>query len=170
MLQVGSAKLTETEAKSHFASWCISSAPLILGYNLVDPAASARAQHIVGCQKAIEVNQAWSGHAGGVISQSAETFSADVHHGAGDGGGGNASFPLWQVWAKPISTAAKALLLLNISPEPRDISVAGLAAGTMMLVDVWTGETVNHTGSTYTAKMVPGHGSVFLIATAVAAS
>ena len=56
MLQVGSIKLTETEAKSHFASWCVSSAPLILGYNLADEAASSRAQKIVGCRKAIEVN------------------------------------------------------------------------------------------------------------------
>ena len=97
MLQVGSIKLTETEAKSHFASWCVSSAPLISGYNLADEAASSRAQKIVGCRKAIEVNQAWYGHAGSVLSQSREAFTAAVHHGAGDGQGRNASFPLWQV-------------------------------------------------------------------------
>ena len=53
MLQVGSAKLSEDEAKTHFAAWCVTSAPLILGYNLADKAASARAEDIVGNTAAI---------------------------------------------------------------------------------------------------------------------
>ena len=56
MLQVGSAKLSEDEAKTHFAAWCVTSAPLILGYNLADKAASARAEDIVGNMAAIGKN------------------------------------------------------------------------------------------------------------------
>ena len=48
MLQVGSSKLSDDEARTHFAAWCVTSAPLILGFNLADTAASARAENIVG--------------------------------------------------------------------------------------------------------------------------
>ena len=82
MLQVGSAKLSEDEARSHFGSWCISSAPLILGYDLTDPAAAGRASPIVGNAAAIGVNQAWHGSAGGIVGAATETFEAVVNHGA----------------------------------------------------------------------------------------
>ena len=53
MLQVGSSKLSDDEARTHFAAWCVTSAPLILGFNLADTAASARAENIVGNVAAI---------------------------------------------------------------------------------------------------------------------
>ena len=171
MLQVGSPRLSELEARTHFAAWCVSSAPLILGYDLADAAASARAEKIVGNTVAIAISQAWSGHAGGVLSQSAENFSATTHHGAGDGAGGNTSFPVWQIWSKPLSSSKHALLLINLSPEPRDITanLAALkldAAAAISLQDVWSHARVAHSGSSYTAKQVPGHGSSFVIAEA----
>jgi hypothetical protein len=169
MLQVGSAKLSEDEARSHFAAWCISSAPLILGYDLTDPAAAARAGPIVGNEAAIRINQAWQGSSGGIVSAATETFEAVTNHGAPDGPGPNTTFPLWQVWNKPLGAGKAAVLLLNISPEKRDISVAvsslGLAgAGTLKLSDVWTGAAVPLTGQRITAAAVPAHGSLFLIA------
>ena len=57
MLQVGSSKLTDDEARTHFAAWCVTSAPLILGYDLTDTAAAARAMPIVGNAAAITINQ-----------------------------------------------------------------------------------------------------------------
>ena len=104
------------------------------------------------------------------------------------GNGGNQSLPLWQVYYKPLGPGKAALLLLNISPDPRDISVslehlpiwistegerqAGRQAqakprrgSSVALSDVWTGKAVSHSGgSTFTAKAVAGHASVFLIA------
>lgn len=188
MLQVGSAKLSEDEARSHFAAWCITSSPLILGFDMSSAAASARATPIVSNSRAIAVNQAWHGHAGGVVSASEQTFLAATESGAAGGNGGNQSLPLWQVYYKPLGPGKAALLLLNISPDPRDISVslehlpiwistegerqAGRQAqakprreSSVALSDVWTGKAVAHSGgSTFTAKAVAGHASVFLIA------
>eukprot|EP01052_Picozoa_sp_SAG31_P020127 SAG31_NODE_1500_length_8090_cov_10.522588_4_plen_117_part_00 len=56
MLQIGSAMLSADEAKTHFAAWCVASAPLILGYNLADKSASARAEQIAGNMAAISKN------------------------------------------------------------------------------------------------------------------
>ena len=141
--------------------------------------ASARAEPIVGNKNAIAVNQAWAGHAGSILSQSSETFIAGTKQGAGDGNGGNESFPLWQVYAKPLVEGGGkvALLLLNISPESSDITVDFSSVPTLLhtaseveipqvvsLSDVWTGKAVAHTGDSFTAKQVPAHGSIFLIA------
>ena len=169
MLQVGSAKLSDAEARSHFAAWCISSAPLILGFDLTDPAALARAQPIVGNSRAIGINQAWHGSAGHVLSASPQTFNASAHQGAGDGSGRHVQLPLWQVWTKPLAADRAALLLLNIGPSAADItaSLAALKIGEgIALSDVWTGKAVAHSGDSYTAKAVPAHGSVFLLAEA----
>jgi hypothetical protein len=57
MLQVGSPRLSDTESRTHFAAWCVSSAPLILGYNLADPQSVIRANAIVTNKAAIAVNQ-----------------------------------------------------------------------------------------------------------------
>lgn len=59
--------------------------------------------------------------------------------------GGNHSFPQWQIWSKPLSTTKYALLLINLSPDPRDITVNlaslqwNMNVGPSIAVrDVWT--------------------------------
>ena len=105
--QVGSARLSTEEARSHFAAWCVASAPLVLGHDLTDKAASARANPIVGNANAIAVNQAWFGHAGRVVSAAAETFDAPTAHGAAGTSGPNTTFPLWQIWSKRLRNESR---------------------------------------------------------------
>ena len=56
--------------------------------------------------------------------------------------GGNQSFPLWQIWSKPLSASKHALLLINLSPKPRDITANFDALSSLKspieLRDVWT--------------------------------
>ena len=63
MLQVGSSLLSEEESRTHFAAWCVSSAPLILGYNLADPDSVSRASPFVTNKAAIAINQVSYPHA-----------------------------------------------------------------------------------------------------------
>ena len=43
--------------RSHFAAWCISSSPLILGHDLTDPASMSRAESVAANELAIQINQ-----------------------------------------------------------------------------------------------------------------
>jgi hypothetical protein len=58
--------------------------------------------------------------------------------------GGNQSFPLWQIWSKPLSTNKHAVLLINLSPNPRDITVNlaslkwNMDGSSISVYDVWT--------------------------------
>ena len=113
--------------------------------------------------------QAWHGHSGRVVDTAAETFEAVANHGAADGPGANVSFPVWQAWSKPLGEGKAAVLLINISPAQRDISIAVSSlsiggSGALKLSDVWSGAAVPHSGNMISVKAVPPHGSRFYIA------
>eukprot|EP00854_Cymbomonas_tetramitiformis_P014975 gene14975-17701_t len=61
---VGDGSMTKEENKVHFGSWCIVSSPLILAFNMSDPARHALVWDIITNKEAIQVNQAWAGHPG----------------------------------------------------------------------------------------------------------
>merc|ERR1712091_438403 len=52
------------EDRSHFGAWCITSSPLILGYDLNDESITDKIWEIIANKEAIAVNQAWAGHPG----------------------------------------------------------------------------------------------------------
>merc|ERR1719401_1073569 len=66
MMQVGNMATFE-EDRSHFAAWCISSSPLVLGFNVSDPVRMKRVLPIIGNKEMIAVNQHWAGHPGRLV-------------------------------------------------------------------------------------------------------
>jgi len=72
MLEVGrikgqDGKLDHSWNRAHFGAWCVVSAPLILGMDLTNDALVESVVDIITNKDAIEVNQAWAGHPGGLV-------------------------------------------------------------------------------------------------------
>ena len=63
MLEVGQMKF-HVEDRTHFGAWCITSSPLILGYDLNKEEITDSVWDIITNEPAIAVNQAWSGSPG----------------------------------------------------------------------------------------------------------
>jgi len=88
MLEVGRLASFE-EDRAHFGAWCIISAPLVLGHDMNDKAATDRIWPIISNKEAIAVNQAWAGHPGKLFkawnpSPSNRTFAWGVSCDDGD--------------------------------------------------------------------------------------
>ena len=64
MLEVGRMPGGLVEDRTHFGAWCITSSPLILGYDLRDGATTDRVWPVIANTEAIAVNQVWAGHPG----------------------------------------------------------------------------------------------------------
>ena len=58
--------LSHSEARAHFAAWCVLSSPLVLGFDLRNETAVSWAWDIIANERAIAVNQAYVGDAGTV--------------------------------------------------------------------------------------------------------
>ena len=108
--------------------------------------------------------------AGGMVRSSTEKFSANTAHGAGSTSGPNASFPVWQVWAKPQPQGCVAVLLINLaSDQARDLSISladlGLdPAARYQATDVWSGKQLAPpAGGQWKAEAVAPHGSEFAV-------
>ena len=153
----------------------MTSAPLVLGFDLANRSLLAKNYPIIGNRAAIAINQAWGGHPGRLVKNASKTFVAAVGHGAGFDGCErmegprmvniceNISFPVTQVWAKPLSATEHAVLLINLSEEPQSAGVTlaelGLSWGAAAAADVWTGkEAAGGVGRVG----LPPHGSAFL--------
>ena len=160
-----------------FAAWAITSSPLILGYDLTDPSAHARALAAgIANTRIIEINQIWAAHAGKAVQTSVQRFEAPVFHGAGSTGPGqNVSFPVSQVWAKPLlaNNTQWAVLMVNIWNQTCDLVVSMseihpvLAAAKAMDVErIWesTASGTWHEG-VFRAPQVAPHDSTFIVLT-----
>ena len=99
------AMLTHSEARAHFAAWCVLSSPLVLGFDLRNETAVAWAWDIIASERAIAVNQAYVGDTGTMVYSAGK-----VHMGA------MGQHPAVMVLAKTIATSPKhklAVLALN---------------------------------------------------------
>ena len=93
----------------------------------------------------------------------------------------NIAFPVWQAWSKPLGSGKLAVLVINISTEPQDVSILYATLGipvtrgiasknrrAVTAVDAWTGDAV---GKGVVGKdglilaAIPSHDSVFLVLT-----
>ncbi len=141
MLEVGNGHMSDTEYRAHFSLWALLNAPLIAGNDLRSMNAETRA--ILTNRDVIAVDQDWGGSQG-------VRLRAGEH----------------QVWAKPMSTGGKAVVLLNRDDEPAKISATaaelGLApASSYTARDLWAhNETAVH--GEVTAE-VPAHGVAMFI-------
>jgi len=87
--------MTKNENAVHFGGWCITSSPLILAYNLSEPARRELIWDMITNKEAIYVNQAWVGHPGSQAIANA----------------GNNSWT--EVWTKPLGNGRTAAFILN---------------------------------------------------------
>ena len=153
MLEVGNLHTLE-ESYAHFASFAISSSPLILGFDLTDTQKYDEVYPIISNKRALEINQDWAGHPGEPVLDSGAHFEAPTAGGAGarcltTHTCKNQSFPTWQVWRKPLSTpeGAWAVLALNIAEKPNKVrfqfaDIDPQLGSNPTITDVWSGASV----------------------------
>ena len=169
------------EDQAHFAAWSIVSSPQVLGFDLTDTAALARAMPIVANDKALRVNQEWAGDPGRLIRNSTTTFAAGVAHGAGGGPGCKVGakpswectqeeLPTWQLWAKGLLGGETAILVLNIADAPLkagSVSVAtsevGFGADSGTSYDVWKMKEASFSGGAVAVPTLGAHECFFAI-------
>lgn len=140
MLEVGNKGLTITESRAHFAMWCMMAAPLIAGNNISTMNDTIR--EILTAPELIAVNQDPLGVQGTRIRN--------------DNG--------LQVWKKPLSDGSIAVALLNLSPNPAEMSVsleeAGLKNGVNSMVrNLWDRNDLDSVTTGFKTK-VASHGVV----------
>ena len=107
MLEVGNIQgpRAYTESRSHFGAWCISTAPLYLGFDLSNSTVMDSVWDIISNPEAIAVNQQWHGHTGHMAV-----------------GPGDDSSPE-EVWIKPMGEGRMAVLVLNMGEATETFSV-----------------------------------------------
>lgn len=118
MLEVGNGHMTNSEYIAHFSLWALLSAPLIAGNDLRSMNDSTRA--ILTNREVVAVDQDWGGMQGHKIRDEGEV----------------------QLWAKPMSNGARAVVLLNRSSSTFNVSATtqemGLSGGRHSARNLWT--------------------------------
>lgn len=145
MLEVGNGGMSDNEYRAHFSLWAMLSAPLITGNDLA---------HMSDATKAILLNKE-------VIAVDQDSLGVQASRVFKDGDA--------EIWARPLANGGRAVVFLNRSTAPRDITVkweqlhypAGLKA---KLRDLWLHRDVATEAGRFTAQ-VPGHGVVMLTLT-----
>jgi alpha-galactosidase len=134
MLQVGNGALTDGENRAHFYLWAVLNAPLMAGNDLRRMSETTR--DLLCDPEVIAIDQDWGGRQGTRI---------------GPPGPG-------EVWAKPMSDGGAAVVLLNRSDEPREITVD--MAGYATVRDITTGTMDTVDGPVH--RLVPSHDATLL--------
>lgn len=161
--------LTDAEARSHFAAWCIVSSPLILSHDVRDDAVMDRVWPIIANKEAIAVNQAWAGHSGSPFKQSeAHVLLKDYHHVVnGVRTAHTAPVLSWQYFYKPLGAGKVAVLLMNHLDtaqllELQFSEVPGLSCSECQVRDVWARADKPGVAAVFKAQ-VEGHDAAFLV-------
>jgi alpha-galactosidase len=136
MLEVGNGKMTNSEYRSHFSFWCLLAAPLMAGNDL--RTMTPETKEILTNKDVIAVDQDPLGMQGRKIADSGAT----------------------EVWMKPLSGSARAVILFNRGTVAAPVSVnweqIGLAPGVEAQVrDLWAKKDVGPFKSRYTARVGP---------------
>jgi len=146
MLEVGNPGIDVDEAKTHFSAWAMWSAPLIAGNDPRSMNADDAAGRILLNREVIDVDQ-------DLLAAPARRAlnSANV-----------------QLWVKRLQNGRYAVLVINMSDVPRDITFSwqdlGLY-GHYEVRDLWQHSDLGRAEVGQTVKSVPRHGSVMLIIT-----
>jgi alpha-galactosidase len=144
MLEVGNSGLTDDEARSHFGLWAMWSAPLLAGNDPRRMTGDDATSAILLNSEVIAIDQ-------DPMSTMARTVQASSSE---------------RVWIKPMSRGRFAVLALNLSNQPRDITLTwndiGIH-GRFTLRDVWAHLDGGPISSQFHAAQVPPHGSVMLV-------
>lgn len=138
MLEVGNGGMSETECRSHFSLWCMLSAPLMAGNDLCNM--TKETQKILTSPELIAINQDIAGTQGRRIEKSLDS----------------------EIWLKQLDGGDLAVLLLNRSLAPCDITVhwsnPGFSFHRASVRDACKGAVLGLFEDCYTARNVPPHG------------
>ncbi|WP_181793892.1 lectin [Streptomyces sp. WELS2] len=142
MLEVGNAGLSDTEARAHFSLWALLNAPLIAGNDLRTMSAATRS--VLTNREVIAVDQDWGGRQGNRIADYGDT----------------------EVWTKPMSNGAVAVILLNRGSGTATVSTSATQIGlgpasSYSVRDLWA-HTTGSTSGTISAS-VPAHGAAMYL-------
>jgi alpha-galactosidase len=144
MLEVGNGGMTADEYRAHFGLWAMMAAPLIAGNDLA--AMSEETKSILMNKEVIAVDQDALGVQASRMEKNGES----------------------EVWVRPLKGGGRAIVLLNRSTTPRQISVTWeqlrypdtLKAN---IRDLWSHQDLPPAQGTFTAT-VSGHGIVMVTA------
>ena len=117
---VGDGSMTYNENAVHFGGWCIVSSPMILAFNLSDPARRDLVWSIITNKEAIQVNQAWAGHPGSQVIA----------------GAGNNS--MVEVWTKPLGGDRTAVFIINTEDDNVEAEAQAAAESKVRDLNPWT--------------------------------
>jgi alpha-galactosidase len=150
MLEVGNGGMSDTEYRAHFALWAMLAAPLIAGNDLSTMTPSTRAILT----------------APGVIAIDQDALGIQGHRAVKRDGE--------EVWVRPLSGGATAVLLLNRSESPRRITATmaeiGLPADAQTRArDAWRPEARGTPVKGSIAADTPAHGAQLLVLAPVTA-
>ncbi len=142
MLEVGNGKMTNAEYRTHFSFWCLLAAPLMAGNDLRNMTPTTK--EILTNKEVIAVDQDPLGMQGRKVADGGAT----------------------EVWMKPLSGAARAVILFNrgnvVSPMTVAWEQIGLAPGVEANVrDLWAKKDLGKLKGRFTARVEP-HGVVML--------
>jgi alpha-galactosidase len=140
MLEVGNGGMSDTEYRAHFALWAMLAAPLIAGNDLSTMSPATRA--ILGARGVIAIDQ--------------DPLGIQGHRAVKRDGE--------EVWVRPLSGGATAVLLLNRSDSPRRITASmaelGLPADAQTRArDAWRPEAREIPVKGIIAADTPAHGA-----------
>ena len=144
MMEIGCPELSDDECRSHFALWCMSAAPLIIGWDVRNMA--QKYKDILCHPELIAIDQDPAGVMGRIVSQDAGTN--------------------WQVWVKPLGFfgTEKAIAFFNRSGSSTNITVnltdAGFS-GQVAIRDVWARADLGNVTGTFTTNVV-SHGTAVI--------
>jgi len=174
MLQVGNGNMSLDEARTHFAAWVVTSAPLILGFDLTDRQTYQSVYPIVSNQAALQISATWTGKPGALIANNTATPGCyfDAITEAGAKGDVPKAFPrelfaCTQIWAKPLAKGAYAVLLINLSEKEQDVKLeytkVDVSLGnSVAATNVWTGAVVPTKARATVFPLLAPHSSIFL--------
>ena len=143
MLEVGNGGMTPTEYRSHFSLWAMMASPLMAGNDIANMDESTRA--ILLNKEVIAVDQ--------------DKLGVQGHRVIKDGTS--------EVWTKPLSGGATAVLLFNRGDAPEKIAATtdqlGLSRGPMKIRDLWTHKDLGRMKATVAATVEPHAVAMFRI-------
>jgi len=136
MLEVGNGKMTTAEYRAHFSFWCLLAAPLMAGNDVRDM--TPETKEILLNKEAIAIDQDPLGMQGRRIAKYGAT----------------------EVWAKPLSGSARAVILFNRGSAAAPVTVKweqiGLAPGVEAQVrDLWAKKNMGLFKGLFTARVAP---------------
>ncbi|HZB69537.1 MAG TPA: glycoside hydrolase family 27 protein, partial [Sphingomicrobium sp.] len=142
MLEVGNGGMSTTKYRSHFSLWAMMAAPLMAGNDIANMDEATRS--ILLNTEVIAIDQDKLGVQGRRVSKNGDQ----------------------EVWVKPLSGGARAVLLFNRGKDPVDFGVTWAQLGfpakqRAKVRDLWAHRDVGKRSGSFTATVEP-HGVVML--------